>query len=460
MYNDWCNSFRNITETRHPIRLTTIKGSVPKKIKGRYFKINPADISDNINHPYDGNGLISCFSFEDGEVYYKSKYVDTKHKIMEDKFGIRLFQGAFGTKGLLPLIKNPGNTTVISWNKELLVFSESGIPYRIDIDTLETKGSILNFKEGLPYRSNNSILNKILYNIGIFGDNICAHPKNYEDRLILYKIDHLNNDSSMITFYEIDTDMNILSIKKHKINSRLYFVHDFIVTKNYYVIVQPPLDINLNKIGDGVVNALSENKDKTNIVHVIPRSKEYKSYECELLNGFITHHFNIPQTDIWNRFIDVFSIIYPNMLDWNNMGNDNNKSEIYKTEIDTHTGFTSQRVVLNKSVEFPVYDVDKQTIYAIDYSDAIGINNIIKINMKEYNDKGMLFDYDIWKPAYKLFYGEPVIVDDYILTTCYNPSMKCSYLYIFSKDISAGPISISKIPVNLPVGLHGCWLGE
>jgi len=142
------------------------------------------------------------------------------------------------------------------------------------------------------------------------------------------------------------------------------------------------------------------------------------------------------------------------------MGNDNNKSEIYKTEIDTHTGFTSQRIVLNKSVEFPIYDADKQAIYAIDYSDAIGMNNIIKINMKEYNDKGMLFDYDIWKSTYKSFYGEPVIVDDYILTTCYNPCMKYSYLYIFSKDISAGPISISKIPVNLPVGLHGCWLGE
>src|SRR5210317_301401 len=210
MYNDWCNSFRNITETRHPVRLTTIKGTVPKKIKGKYFKINPADSTDNLKHPYDGNGMISCFTFEEGEVYYKSKYVDTKHKMLEDKFGIRLFQGAFGTRGLLPLIINPGNTTVIIWNKELLVFSESGIPYRIDIDTLETKGGLLNFKEGLPYRTNSNILNKILYNI-----------------------DHLNNDSSVITFYEIDTDMNILSIKTYKTNNRLYFVHDFIVTEHY-----------------------------------------------------------------------------------------------------------------------------------------------------------------------------------------------------------------------------------
>jgi hypothetical protein len=220
--------------------------------------------------------------------------------------------------------------------------------------------------------------------------------------------------------------------------------------------VQPAINIDLSKADEGIINMLTNDKNNTNIVHMVSRPDTgKKDYSCEILNGVITHHIDIEQNDKKGRHIELYSIMYPDLIKWNDM--DTLKSAIFKTEIDLHSGYTSQRMLFNKCVEFPIYDNKEKCVYGINYSNEDNINRIIRIKTEEYNDDDMWSYYEIWESYSNTIFSEPVIADDYILLTSYNPDMNNSYLYIFGKDITKGPVSIFLLPEPIPPGLHCCW---
>ena len=96
---------------------------------------------------FDGDGMITAITFQDGKAIFRNRFVRTVGYVRETKFKRILYRGSFGTRkrGLLANLfdtnfKNTANTNVIYWDKKLLALQESGLPHFLEPDSLHTLG--------------------------------------------------------------------------------------------------------------------------------------------------------------------------------------------------------------------------------------------------------------------------------------------------------------------------------
>ena len=127
--------------------LTKVEGKVPKDLQGTLYRIAPGQ-KDNrgvmLKHLFDGDAFTSAYSFRDGKVSLRAKFLDTPQRLEEIKSN-RMLYNEFGTmppprpadwnptaKGG----KNQPSVNVIHWDNRLLGLSEGGHPTAIDPQTL------------------------------------------------------------------------------------------------------------------------------------------------------------------------------------------------------------------------------------------------------------------------------------------------------------------------------------
>jgi all-trans-8'-apo-beta-carotenal 15,15'-oxygenase len=469
MYKQWLKSYQNIREVMIPTPLVVRKGSVPLSLKGTYYKSSPGQFDkfgSRVAHPFDGDGYVSSFHMNNGNVYYQARFVDTKHRTHEAFLQNRLYTGAFGTPPHRVFIKNPANTSVIQWGNYLIVFCESGAPYLLDPNTLKTIGTLVPFHDGLPIRFGIDSIDNTLHHMGIFGDAVGAHPKIINNRLVVYSI-LFENNHSRITFYELSQDFSIQSTTEYVVQSPLYFVHDFQVTENEYIFVEHSVHFNVKQLTKGLVNCIEPHPEKHyNRIHIVPRHKSsgekvhIDKENCkEILPGFVTHYAGAPSYNALTSEYEFWCILYPKPIEWDNMEN-MHQGALYKSSWNpiNHTIF--QERITNHFFEFPIEGEtinDSCYIYALMSlsSSSLSQNRLVKLNRSSPEHKVIE---DIWNGEESLLLGEPVFANDFVMTVCFNASKNESLLYIFDcKKISQGPICILELPYPSPIGLHGFW---
>ncbi|WP_406181678.1 carotenoid oxygenase family protein [Streptomyces canus] len=122
-------------------------GEIPRDLRGRYYQIAPDPAFPNRTGddlPFNGDGMLRMFTFADGHVDYRSRYVQTE-KLKLERAARRSLFGAYRnpyTDHVTVAGKNRGaaNTSVIFHGGKLLVLKEDARPTRIDTDSLETYG--------------------------------------------------------------------------------------------------------------------------------------------------------------------------------------------------------------------------------------------------------------------------------------------------------------------------------
>lgn len=129
--------------------LTADEGEIPGDISGTFFRNGPGRQrvgSEKYGHWFDGDGMLCAFTFNEGSVHFKNKYVRTPKYIEETRNGRILYRG-FGTqipggllKNFLKVPANPANTSIIYHGGHLLALNEGGKPWAIEPDTIETIG--------------------------------------------------------------------------------------------------------------------------------------------------------------------------------------------------------------------------------------------------------------------------------------------------------------------------------
>lgn len=119
-------------------RLIDTEGEVPQNLTGTLYRICPGQKENHrvaLRHLFDGDAFVCGYSFLNGQVTLRARFVETPQRREELKAG-RMLYPEFGTpsppapEGWIPMPggKNQPSVNVIPWDGHLLGLSEGGAP--------------------------------------------------------------------------------------------------------------------------------------------------------------------------------------------------------------------------------------------------------------------------------------------------------------------------------------------
>jgi all-trans-8'-apo-beta-carotenal 15,15'-oxygenase len=303
---DWQGGYESLTQ-EYEYWIDDIEGEIPPELAGTLFR-NGAGLLDingeRLHHPFDGDGMISRITFINGRAHFRNRFVQTPGYLAEQKAGKILYRGVFGTQksgGWLANIfdfklKNIANTNVIYWGKKLLALWEAAEPYLLNPQTLETLGN----------EYFNGVLSK--------GEAFSAHPRiDPNGTLVNFAIKP--GLSTTITIFELNKNGEITSKKNHNVPG-FCFIHDFVITENYCIFFQNPVNFNPIPFALGICGAaecIKIQKNQPTKIIIIPRKTQTENVKVlETKAGFIFHHVNAFELE--NEII-VDSICYESLTE-------------------------------------------------------------------------------------------------------------------------------------------------
>ncbi len=129
-----------------------IEGTLPQElVGGALFRAGPGNFERGgrrYNHVLDGDGYVQRFSFGEGKIAVKGRFVRTQWYVEEEAANEILYRNTFGSQpsnvfsNFFDLeLKNVANTNAQYWGGRLLSLWEAGMPHELDPHNLETKGS-------------------------------------------------------------------------------------------------------------------------------------------------------------------------------------------------------------------------------------------------------------------------------------------------------------------------------
>jgi len=145
---DWHRIFETLPD-EHSYVVDEVEGRLPEGLTGTLYRNGPGknEVGGTpYAHLFDGDGLLSQFTFDGERVHYRNRFVRTTHYLAEraaDKpvmrnYGQQRPGGPLANAFRAPA--NPANTSVQYHAGNLLAMYEGGRPWQLDPDTLDTIG--------------------------------------------------------------------------------------------------------------------------------------------------------------------------------------------------------------------------------------------------------------------------------------------------------------------------------
>lgn len=456
-----------------------IEGEIPRELEGTLFRNGPGllDIGGTpIHHPFDGDGMVSAFTFKEGKVHFRNRFVRTEGYIKEKEAGKILYRGAFGTRregGWLANIfdlsvKNIANTNVIYWGKKLLALWEAAEPYQLNPSNLETVG--IDYLDGLLKP----------------GDAFAAHP--WVDphcqldggKPCLVNFSVKPGLSSKITVFEFNPEGKLLRRYAYTVPG-FSFIHDCVITPDYCIFFQGHVTLNplpavlgFKGLGE-CVNFNCEQPTRIILIPRIPPHQDVKIFEIPA--GFVFHHANAFQSLDKSR-VYVDSICYPSLPQINPDTNykevnfeELDPGQLWRFNLDLEKGTVSREILESQCCEFPTVNPEKvgrdyQYLFigaAHNQEGNAPLQALLKLDL--YNQQKQFYSF-----APHGYVGEPIFVSQanaekedqgWILMMVYDGNRHRSDLVIFeAENLAKGPVTTIHLQHHIPYGLHGFWTPE
>ncbi|MBD2665057.1 retinal pigment epithelial membrane protein [Richelia sinica FACHB-800] len=473
---DWQKGYESLKE-EFDYWIDDIEGEIPSELQGTLFRNGPGLLDINgqrLHHPFDGDGMISRITFDNGRAHFRNRFVQTPGYLAEKKAGKILYRGVFGTEkpgGWLAnifdfKIKHIANTNVIYWGKKLLALWEASEPYRLDPHTLETTG------------------NEYFHGVLAAGEAFSAHPRldpscnqdNGAPCLVNFSIQP--GLSTKITIFELNSAGEIIRKKIHHVPG-FCFIHDFVITPNYCILFQNPVKFNPIPFALGLKSAGQcinfQNNQPTRII-VIPRHPESKEIKIlETQSGFIFHHVNAFEV---GHEIIVDSICYKSLTDVEPDSDyrqtnfeANAPGQLWRFDLNLQENTVQHQLINSRACEFPTIHPDKVgRAYRYLYIGAAHhetgnapLQAIMKVDLDSQTTQ-------VWSAAPRGFVGEPIFVprpnsqqedDGWLLFLVYDAAHHRSDVVILdASDFSQGAVAKLHLKHHIPYGLHGSFTPE
>jgi all-trans-8'-apo-beta-carotenal 15,15'-oxygenase len=466
---DWQGGYESLIQ-EYDYWIDDIEGEIPPELAGTLFR-NGAGLLDingeRLHHPFDGDGMISRITFINGRAHFRNRFVQTPGYLAERKAGKILYRGVFGTQksgGWLANIfdfklKNIANTNVIYWGKKLLALWEAAEPYLLNPQTLETLGN----------EYFNGVLSK--------GEAFSAHPRiDPNGTLVNFAIKP--GLSTTITIFELNKNGEITSKKNHNVPG-FCFIHDFVITENYCIFFQNPVNFNPIPFALGICGAaecIKIQKNQPTKIIIIPRKTQTENVKVlETKAGFIFHHVNAFELE--NEII-VDSICYESLTEVEPNSDyrktdfeKNSPPQLWRFNLNLSNNKVQNQLIDPRPTEFPTIHPNYMgKSYRYLYSAAAHqstvnapLQAIFKVDLESGTKQ-------LWSAAPRGFVGEPIFVpransqqedDGWIIFVVYNAENHRSEIVILDgQNLEKGRIAKLHLKHHIPYGLHGSFTPE
>ncbi|MBT4136451.1 MAG: carotenoid oxygenase family protein [Candidatus Latescibacteria bacterium] len=444
--------------------LEGIEGEIPDYVRGNYYLNGPARFVQGdlkYRHWLDGDGMVCSLQFGEKDVHLTNRYVRSRKFVDEAEAGqalYRTFGTAFDDDALIRgiALASPVNVSVYPFAGKLLAFGEQGLPYELDLVSLETLGEYT--------------FGKRLNAISPFS----AHPKFDSESGELFNFGiAFSSTQPMLNVYRFDAQANFIYRKRHALNSPCS-IHDFALSKNYAVFYLSPYILDMGKLmGEGctLMDALEWMPERGSRLLVLSRETGDEVATVEIGENYCLHLTQAFE-DNDALILDVIELTEPVYDQYQvipDLFSDVREARSVRLTVDVAKQSVRCRNELSYRMmcDFPAIDPRKTTQRCDDFW-VLGISQSRKPGRKfldqlvhlNWNDT-----HDIYQaPANHYLGGEPVFVggpeekDGAIICQMLDAENLKSFFVIFDAfDVAKGPVATLPLHSPIHLGFHACF---
>ena len=458
---DWHRIFETM-DAEHDYVVDEVEGSVPEALRGTLYRNGPArnDINGKpFAHLFDGDGMLSQFTIEDGRVHYRNRFVRTNHYLAErgaDRPPMRGFgnQKRGGVAGnALRFPGNVANTSVTFHAGNLMALWEGGHPWRLDPDTLDTIGE---------YDFDGRLKGAHAFS---------AHPKVDPATGELFNFGVTYGPRTKIHSYRVGRDGGLEYLQPVTLPYPV-MNHDFALTTRHLVFVIDPILVHVGRFLLGATSldgALHWDPSKTTRILLVPRDGgKPRVAECD---PFFHFHVNNAYEDGADTVVDL--VRYEDFSLGDSLRNFSTadfseRGELVRLRIGP-TGAVEQARLCDWKCEFPQHDWRRTTLgHRFSYLAAGPDGGVLARGVAKVDHAGeraTIHDFGEGEVA-----GEPIFVpraadssedDGWLLSLVYSVREHRSRLVVLdARDVESDPVAVAHLRHHVPLGFHGTWTGR
>jgi carotenoid cleavage dioxygenase-like enzyme len=449
-----------------------VQGEVPSELNGAFYRVGPDPqypplLGDDI--PFNGDGMVSMFRFEDGRVDFRCRWVRTPKFVAERAAGRSLF-GAYRNPftddpSVCGLSRGTANTNLLWHGGRMLALKEDSHPVEINPVTLETIG---------PWD----------YDGALTSATATAHPKidAASGTLVFFGYAARGETTPDIAYYEADAD-GVIVFERWLVAPYSSMVHDFAVTEHHIVFPVVPLVSDLQRLKDGFPH-FAWDPSKPIYLGVLPRRDPSAPVRWFVGDPrFASHTMNAFEVD-GKIHLDTSvgdSVVFPFFPDITGAPFDPEAATPYMSrlilDLNRPTDDFAQSRLSDIPGEFPrINERVAMVPYRYGY---LSMQKPIPDSKKPGSMSGMRFDligrvdhetgvtttHDVGDTSAA---QEPIFVarpgadgegEGYVIALVNRyESMTSDLVVLDAENLGAEPLATLSLPLRLRNGLHGTWL--
>ncbi|MBL8517173.1 MAG: carotenoid oxygenase family protein [Betaproteobacteria bacterium] len=458
----WLGAYAGVTEDLEASAIR-FQGRLPAGLAGTLYRNGPALFERagvRYQHWFDGDGMVQAYTFADGKLSHRGRFVRTKKFLAESDKGGFIYPGFGSTvKSKVPITSadaiNPANTNVIAHGGRLLAMWEGGSAHELDLKTLDTRGLVSwrdDFK-GMPFSAHPKVEpDGTMWNFGAF-----------DNHLALYKI----NRAGKLEKAEV------LKVPNLAMN------HDFVVSARHLIFVLPAMRINRAKLREGhsFIDSFEFPKGEAMRVLTVEKDDFTKQRWYELPPGFVFHFGNAWEEKSGQiRFdcvlsdpgADVMTQTMRQMMRGDVSRLNPGASRSAQVVIDPAAG-TLRHTLADEEVEFPrvdprvVTERNRQLFHtgALGNDRGFSLNAVLRYDLESGKTDSYRFprEYSLEEHIPVPRPGSTKEGDGWLVGCAYNEKTGKTEVNVFDAlRLAAGPVATARLPYAIPIGFHGHFL--